>query len=75
MHVINNAASLALMQRKPYIRDHGDRFLNEFVEFIQKPVPVISCPHDLRDISAWEIYCEIVLTRSGLITRRLKNRR
>lgn len=28
-----------------------------------------------RDISAWEIYCEIVLTRSGLITRRLKNRR
>ena len=22
--------------------DHGDRFLNEFVEFIQKPVPMIS---------------------------------
>jgi hypothetical protein len=23
-------------------RDHGDRFLNEFGEFIQKPVPMIS---------------------------------
>jgi len=23
-------------------RDHGDRFLNEFTEFIQKPVPMIS---------------------------------
>ena len=22
--------------------DHGDRFLNEFTEFIQKPVPMIS---------------------------------
>ncbi len=23
-------------------RDHGDRFLNDFTEFIQKPVPMIS---------------------------------
>ena len=26
----------------PLPRDHGDRFLNDFTEFIQKPVPMIS---------------------------------
>ena len=25
-----------------FLGDHGDRFLNEFTEFIQKPVPMIS---------------------------------
>jgi hypothetical protein len=24
-----------------FTKDHGDRFLNEFTEFIQKPVPMI----------------------------------
>ena len=27
--------------RNTKMEDHGDRFLNEFTEFIQKPVPMI----------------------------------
>jgi hypothetical protein len=34
------------------IKDHGDRFLNEFGEFIQKPVPMISRAAALQALKA-----------------------
>ncbi len=45
-------------------RDHGDRFLNEFTEFIQKPVPMIFSYDLTKTLDFMFILCEFFVYSS-----------